>query len=45
MTSIPLSILELAVVSQGENAADAIERSVKIARHVEKLGYKRVWLA
>ena len=45
MTSIPLSILELAVVSQGENAADAIERSVKIARLVEKLGYKRVWLA
>ena len=45
MTSIPLSILELAVVSQGENAADAIERSVKIARHEEKLGYKRVWLA
>jgi luciferase family oxidoreductase group 1 len=45
MTSIPLSILELAVVSQGENAADAIERSVKIARHVEKLGYTRVWLA
>ena len=45
MTSIPLSILELAVVSQGENSADAIERSVKIARHVEKLGYKRVWLA
>ena len=45
MTSIPLSILELAVVSQGENAADAIERSVKIARHVEELGYKRVWLA
>ena len=45
MTSIPLSILELAVVSPGENAADAIERSVKIARHVEKLGYKRVWLA
>lgn len=45
MTSIPLSILELAVVSQGENSADAIERSVKIARHVEELGYKRVWLA
>lgn len=45
MTSIPLSILELAVVSQGENAADAIERSVKIARHVEELGYTRVWLA
>ena len=45
MTSIPLSILELAVVSQGESASDAIDRSVRIARHVEELGYKRVWLA
>ena len=45
MTSIPLSILELAVVSQGENAADAIERSVKIARHVAYLGNQREWLA
>ena len=45
MTSIPLSVLELAVVNAGENAAGAIERSVRVAQHTEKLGFKRLWLA
>lgn len=42
---IPLSALELAVVSQGEDAGQAIERSVKVARKVESLGFTRLWLA
>lgn len=45
MTSIPLSVLELAVVNDGENAAQAIARSVRVAQHTEQLGFKRLWLA
>jgi len=42
---IPLSVLDLAVVTQGGNIADAIERTVALARHVEAAGYHRLWLA
>lgn len=42
---IPLSALELAVVRQGGNASTAIAETVKVAQHIEQLGYKRVWLA
>lgn len=45
MKKIPLSVLDLAVVSAGDNASGAIKRTVEIARHTEKLGYKRIWLA
>lgn len=45
MKNIPLSVLELAIVSEGSNAAIAIDNTVKIAQHTEALGYKRIWLA
>lgn len=45
MKKIPLSILDLAVVTQGGDAAAAIERTVLVAQHAEALGYKRIWLA
>ncbi|MFT3704753.1 MAG: LLM class flavin-dependent oxidoreductase [Agriterribacter sp.] len=45
MKRIPLSTLDLAIVTEGGNAATAIERTVSTAQHVEKLGYKRIWLA
>lgn len=45
MRKTPLSVLELAnVVAQGDTA-DAISRTVAVAQHVEKLGYKRLWMA
>ena len=45
MKDIKLSVLDLAVVTEGANAADAIARTVRIALHTEKLGYERIWLA
>jgi luciferase family oxidoreductase group 1 len=45
MNSIPLSVLDLAVVTEGGNATLAIERTVQLARHVEQEGYNRLWLA
>lgn len=45
MKNIPLSVLELAIVSEGGNVATAIENTVRVAKHAEALGYKRLWLA
>jgi luciferase family oxidoreductase group 1 len=43
--SIPLSVLDLAMVSDGFSANDALRTSIDMARHVEALGYGRVWFA
>lgn len=43
--SVPVSVLELATVSQGSTPADSLKNSLKLAREVEKLGYNRFWLA
>jgi luciferase family oxidoreductase group 1 len=40
-----LSILDLAFVPEGATPADALHRSLELARHAERLGYKRFWLA
>jgi len=40
-----VSVLDLVGMHAGEPAGDAIARSVDLAQHVEKLGYKRYWLA
>lgn len=45
LSGIPLSVLDLAPVPEGSTPADALRNSVELARHVERLGYKRVWLA
>jgi len=45
MKKIPLSVLELAVVSSGGNAATAIAGTVATAQHAELLGYNRIWMA
>jgi luciferase family oxidoreductase group 1 len=37
--------LDLVGMRAGESAGSAIARSVELAQHVEKLGYKRYWLA
>jgi luciferase family oxidoreductase group 1 len=41
----PLSILDLAFVPEGATAADALAHSADLARHAERLGYRRFWLA
>jgi luciferase family oxidoreductase group 1 len=42
---VALSVLDLVALRPGETAGTAIGRSVQAAQHVEKLGYKRYWLA
>jgi luciferase family oxidoreductase group 1 len=45
MSKIPLSVLELAIVRAGGDARTAIEGTVAVAKHVESLGYERIWMA
>ncbi len=42
---IPFSVLDLAPIVQGGTAAEAFQRSADLARHAERLGYRRFWLA
>lgn len=45
MKNLPLSILDLAWVTEGHTPADAFAGSTALARHAEQLGYNRYWLA
>jgi len=42
---IPLSVLDLAPIVEGGTPADAFRRTLDLAQHVERLGYRRFWLA
>lgn len=42
---LAVSVLDLVGMRAGESAGSAISRSVDLAQHVERLGYKRFWLA
>jgi luciferase family oxidoreductase group 1 len=42
---IPFSVLDLAPIVQGGDARDAFHRARDLAQHVERLGYRRYWLA
>jgi len=42
---VPLSVLDLAPRSQGMTPADAIRESLLTAQEVERLGYRRFWMA
>jgi luciferase family oxidoreductase group 1 len=42
---IPLSILDLSVVTTGTPPAAALRNSIDLARHADGLGYVRYWLA
>lgn len=44
-SEIPISVLDLSPVVQGGTVTDALHNSLSLAQHVEKLGYKRFWLA
>jgi luciferase family oxidoreductase group 1 len=42
---VPLSVLDLAPIVEGGDAADAFRRSLDLAQHAERWGYRRYWLA
>jgi luciferase family oxidoreductase group 1 len=42
---IPLSVLDLAPVPEGSDAARALRNSLDLARAAERLGYRRFWMA
>src|SRR5882762_3834342 len=42
---VPLSILDLAPITEGSDAGQALRNSLDLARHVEALGYRRFWMA
>jgi luciferase family oxidoreductase group 1 len=43
--SVPLSILDLAPIVEGATPRDALQNSLDLARHAERLGYTRYWVA
>ncbi|HEX2312095.1 MAG TPA: LLM class flavin-dependent oxidoreductase [Thermomonospora sp.] len=43
--SIPFSVLDLAPVVTGSTSAQALHNTLDLARHAERLGYARYWLA
>ena len=42
---IPLSVLDLSPVPEGGDAARSLANTLDLARHAERLGYRRYWLA
>jgi alkanesulfonate monooxygenase SsuD/methylene tetrahydromethanopterin reductase-like flavin-dependent oxidoreductase (luciferase family) len=45
MPATPLSVLDLTPVSSGSSVAEALHNTIDLARHAERLGYRRYWLA
>lgn len=43
--SVPLSILDLAHIGEGESVKDSFDASVELAKHAESWGYERIWYA
>ena len=43
--TIPFSVLDLCPVVEGSNPTETFRNSVDLARHAERLGYTRYWLA
>lgn len=44
-SNIPISVLDLSPVNEGSTPAESFRNSLSLALHVERLGYKRFWLA
>jgi len=42
---IPYSLLDLSPIPEGASAADALANTLDLARHAERLGYTRYWVA
>ena len=41
----PLSVLDLSPIIEGSDAGQSLRNSAELARHVERLGYRRFWMA
>ena len=42
---LPISVLDLVPILEGQTATDAFVRARELAKHVDELGYTRYWLA
>ncbi|MBD2843769.1 LLM class flavin-dependent oxidoreductase [Paenibacillus sp. IB182496] len=42
---VDLSVLDLAPVTEGGTVTEALDHTLDLARHAERLGYRRFWLA
>lgn len=42
---IPISLLELALITKDSNTSDTFDKTVQIAQKADELGYNRLWLA
>jgi len=45
MTTVPLSILDLAPISAGSDAASALHNTIDLAQRAEQWGFHRFWIA
>lgn len=45
VTPVPISLLDLASISDGQAVGDALQASVQLAQSAEALGYSRIWYA
>ena len=45
LADIPVSVLDLATIVEGETPTHAFKRSLQLAREAERLGYTRYWFA
>ena len=45
LSDVPLSVLDLSPVRRGGTAAESFRDTIDLARHAERLGYHRYWLA
>lgn len=45
LNDLPVSILDLATISEGSNPADAFRNTLDLAERADKWGYKRYWIA
>lgn len=43
--TVPLSLLDLALIAPGETAGSSFAASVRLAQQAERLGFRRVWYA
>ncbi|MEO6874335.1 MAG: LLM class flavin-dependent oxidoreductase [Opitutaceae bacterium] len=42
---VPFSVLDLSTIVQGGTATQALQRTLELARHAERLNFRRYWLA
>lgn len=43
--SIPISLLELAIITQDSNASETMQKTKELAQLADVMGFKRLWLA